>query len=1580
MQGGHVWLQEHFWSKLSRTTFDRFTAIGGLGGLAFDATAQAWAQKHNFNMDHYIKDGAFFLDVVLTVPVPHAVLITSSVWSSYAVPIRDAQGHKIKFFELVKPLMQAIGDPTEDDENILGGPFGPDDFHMVSDSIRQLLTFVPHHAILLRTESAHLINRIDRIRKDLLAQQFSSKQRCFSIEFLLNCVCLSGLLKRAEYTQQVILRALKIAVPDKGQLQHLESVINNSRLIPSAATLVRNRLTVHLGYCVWKQGQLAELLNDPMGSVGWITMDLSPRIGYEWLLDARTDMRVSDLDRALALALELGTSSRDRDLELDKELRGIAINTIGVPTGVGSGRQTTRHKVQSFVHGTRLTTQSWKAACAFASRAFTVVGDLGESGICKFRQDTRQLIGPWIENDDNSDDEEGAAHFDFAEDDQKLARPHCGVAAPLEDDLFIPEGRLPDGALPLDDDPNYVIEMRRMVYFGGPHHMLQGFIDGVPAALAVWNWFIILLKHICRLISNKWSKHRMLQTCFRDPPLVYFTPEIMGFNQHVYDKRWGTAAAASVTVGYILESVRLGWDKHRYLAGGGHAPAEDGDGDRGDDDHVGRQANLDRADEAITSVRFKAYIIMMEIAGFLIMALSAWFDDCPCHGKEPGIETASDRRQRKQYYKRARLFKCFMAGRRAANMAAGEVLEFIRRLFATGQNALAMELARERIDDGNVAFIVREFAALRRHALFFFSLKFSYLRQLPWIIFGIAHRCLETAIACLKRGMDLFDAWYAAGPSEVKQHWLAVVMYWPGSRGRADSITFILTGAASTFLGRIRGRCIFPLTTDRYVEALHAGSRQSLISAPHAGAVHVAFFAAAQGIEEAFEYDPVSALGGLADACSEARNVLKGLKKCGLIRHPGVIKYFAGNPRRQIHYEGRKGMIEIIYHLDRPTLYGDVPEALIGFDGFDAPPPGPPPSPIEPPPEDEYEADGDDADDDDDQGDGGDGPPGDGNVDDPFAGVDDGPLAPSDGGPSGGGAGRGGGRTRGGASRGGVDRAPSAPGGSSASGHGTSGGAPAGGCGGDDGGGGEGDDAKNYFGVGGDVDLGADGGSSVIHDAIWCKYALRQLKTVASEDNDGLGRATYCLTTTLPIETLLLNSKRFLDVVAPNPEARSDALASEGFDFSSMDNLRAARDKSVASTLPSDGKSFDRRLFFKTVGMNPSQAKVVPGAPKANDWDSIVVCLSSMQSFNKEGKLARCYIREEDDDADRMFVITPSSFSMDEWKSLKSFHPQGMLHYSFEVPMAEELEQVGSNLLRILMRSDFVWNSSTEGSQDQLKYLKVLEGHNYVSRAAGADSWRLTACGYSSFVQSETLMPTRRVMRPLLDTRLVDCTTLELHYLLEKANWICEFPPFKTKSKSLLEYSRGGPKIWYLARKAQAFSHNYFLALLKYKLHKSPVEPFRSASYYKDMIDGRVVAAAAGSSKKRKTTTGFDYGAEEHPDTVKEREKTEREAKKKASKHGPGQRQVRGVKSFEPPEVDATVEAEGEGGDSTESEDLDNEEASAAESQVPTLEGSSNHGSGSNLGSSEECVSEEVHELPDVPSVDSALPQGTTSL
>ena len=84
-----------------------------------------------------------------------------------------------------------------------------------------------------------------------------------------------------------------------------------------------------------------------------------------------------------------------------------------------------------------------------------------------------------------------------------------------------------------------------------------------------WDWYIDLLKHVCRLLSSPFSSERLVNQCFSTAPHDVFAGVISAFRAYVYDGRWGTVYNAAHLLLDIMIPLTRGWNKNRYLAGGG---------------------------------------------------------------------------------------------------------------------------------------------------------------------------------------------------------------------------------------------------------------------------------------------------------------------------------------------------------------------------------------------------------------------------------------------------------------------------------------------------------------------------------------------------------------------------------------------------------------------------------------------------------------------------------------------------------------------------------------------------------------------------------------------------------------------------------------------------------------------------------------------------------------------------------------------------------------------------------------------------------------------------------------------------
>ena len=143
----------------------------------------------------------------------------------------------------------------------------------------------------------------------------------------------------------------------------------------------------------------------------------------------------------------------------------------------------------------------------------------------------------------------------------------------------------------------YDVDFRKTVFISGPHHELSGLIEYMHTALLWWSWCVPRLQEICNLFPLKFSKRRLLETCFKWPrPTYVYRDEITKFYALVYEKRWGTVSAATVKLSQLRMVIRQAWDKDAYSQG--RDMAENAD----ENDQSSRgSVQVERADEGIRS-------------------------------------------------------------------------------------------------------------------------------------------------------------------------------------------------------------------------------------------------------------------------------------------------------------------------------------------------------------------------------------------------------------------------------------------------------------------------------------------------------------------------------------------------------------------------------------------------------------------------------------------------------------------------------------------------------------------------------------------------------------------------------------------------------------------------------------------------------------------------------------------------------------------------------------------------------------------------------------------------------------------
>ena len=86
-----------------------------------------------------------------------------------------------------------------------------------------------------------------------------------------------------------------------------------------------------------------------------------------------------------------------------------------------------------------------------------------------------------------------------------------------------------------------------------------------------------LLRHVCRLLSRRYSRERFKETCFTQRPLSLLKHLLDSFNYEVYEDRWNSIFAALGALLVVEDIVRSAWSLLAYLRGSQRAEERDGD-------------------------------------------------------------------------------------------------------------------------------------------------------------------------------------------------------------------------------------------------------------------------------------------------------------------------------------------------------------------------------------------------------------------------------------------------------------------------------------------------------------------------------------------------------------------------------------------------------------------------------------------------------------------------------------------------------------------------------------------------------------------------------------------------------------------------------------------------------------------------------------------------------------------------------------------------------------------------------------------------------------------------------------------
>ena len=207
-----------------------------------------------------------------------------------------------------------------------------------------------------------------------------------------------------------------------------------------------------------------------------------------------------------------------------------------------------------------------------------------------------------------------------------------------------------------------------------------------------------------------------------DVPGVAWREEIQGFHGSVHEERWGTIARAVKNVHTVSVPLKACWNLDKFL-GGRHAQA----GSRAEGEFGHDVVAVDR--DLSSHASWASLTIMLEIAA-VQRHVADWANSCPCCGDLPLDGLPSDVSLRTK--------ACPMTGRRSAEIASGDFLRLLKRLFQHHATVPESTLPRS-LPHQDVLELMRDFEAARAHIVSAYVLNMSFWMQPPYVLAGIAH-------------------------------------------------------------------------------------------------------------------------------------------------------------------------------------------------------------------------------------------------------------------------------------------------------------------------------------------------------------------------------------------------------------------------------------------------------------------------------------------------------------------------------------------------------------------------------------------------------------------------------------------------------------------------------------------------------------------------------------------------------------------------------------------------------------------------------------------------------------------------
>ena len=268
-------------------------------------------------------------------------------------------------------------------------------------------------------------------------------------------------------------------------------------------------------------------------------------------------------------------------------------------------------------------------------------------------------------------------------------------------------------------------------------------------------------------------------------------------------------------------------------------------------------------------------------------------------------------------------------------------------------------------------------------------------------------------------------------------------------------------------------------------------------------------------------------------------------------------------------------------------------------------------------------------------------------------------------------------------------------------------------------------------------DASSSSSGGILHDALWCKYAVEHLRHFIDEQQEPSCQHVFTLGPRLA-SNLQHALSDLSQCVNPSPQQPSIVPALEDFDLlEPCSSQQALQDTDV------DVRTKHGVLVFTITSKNPSHIKVPRFAPRIVDSDALAVSTVQVVHVDKTKQQLFLKLGEEQTPV----VLKPSAFSIDDFSTLRVWQGSGALHYSFGLADNCEFTDRVQVAIRSLMKGKkfhpdkaYRLPPHMDPQGEKLAVLRKLKTHDLVydvERDAWTE-WRLTELGLQRLQTSES--------------------------------------------------------------------------------------------------------------------------------------------------------------------------------------------------------------------------------------------------